>query len=140
MPVPAAVPRPVRVGAAIVAIVVIAFAAQAYGPWWWALPAVVLFPVVWWALVYLPEHAHGLSKIAFAANPGHHRVTLSTPGADRKRVILVVVCTLGVGLGEADRLLRKMPADLVSGVSAEAAFAFAARLEAAGAAVTVSAA
>lgn len=119
---------------------VIAFAARAYGPWWWALPAVVALPIVWWALVYLPEHAHGLSAIPFAAHPGRHRVTLRTPGSDRKRVIYVVVCTLGVGLGEADRLLGKMPADLVSGVSAEAAFAFAARLEDAGAGVTVSAA
>jgi ribosomal protein L7/L12 len=139
VPLPARVPRPIRIGAAIIAVVVIAFAAHAYGPWWSALPTVVLLPVVWWALVQLPEHAHGLSAIPFAAHPGQHRVTVRTPGADRKEVVYVVVCSLGVGLGEADRLLRKMPADLVSGISAEVAHAFAARLEAAGAGVTVTA-
>jgi ribosomal protein L7/L12 len=128
--------KAVRVGAAIVAIVVIVFAATAYGHWWLQLPAVVAVPVAWWAIVHLPEQGHGLSAIRFG--PGEHRVTMRAPGADRGRVVYVVVCSLGVGLGEADRLMRTMPAELVRGVSADTAQLFAARLEAAGAGVSVS--
>jgi ribosomal protein L7/L12 len=98
---------------------------------------VIVTPFVWWAIVHLPERSYGLSAIPFARHPGQHRVTLCAPGADRAGVVYVVVCSLGVGLGEAQRLLSRMPAVLVKGVSAEAAYAFASRLEAAGAGVTV---
>jgi ribosomal protein L7/L12 len=124
-------------GAAMAVIAVIAFASAAYGNFWFELPAVIVIPFVWWAIVHMPERSHGLTAIPFARHPGRHQVTLSAPGADRTGVIYVVVCSLNVGLGEAQRLLSRMPAVLVTGVSAEAAHAFAARLEAAGAGVTV---
>ena len=124
-------------GAAIVIIAVIAFFSAAYGRFWLELPAVILTPVVWWAFVHMPERSYGLSAIPFGRFPGQHRVTMSAPGADRAGVVYVVVCSLNVGLGEAQRLLSRMPAVLVKGVSAEAAYAFASRLEAAGAGVTV---
>lgn len=123
--------------AAIVVIAVIAYASAAYAPFWVLLPAVIVTPFVWWAIVYLPERSYGLAAIPFSRHPGRHRVTLCAPGADRAGVIYVVVCSLNVGLGEAQRLLSRMPAVLVMGVSAETAFAFASRLEAAGAGVTV---
>ena len=135
--VPVRLPKAIRVGAAIVLVAVIAFASAAYGRFWLELPAVILTPILWWAVVHLPERSYGLSAIPFAHNPGQHRVTMCAPGADRAGVIYVVVCSLNVGLGEAQRLLSRMPAVLVRGVSAEAAFAFASRLEAAGAGVTV---
>ncbi len=137
MPIAELVPRPIRIGAAIVVIAAVAYASSRTGTWWLELPAVVLIPIVWWLMVVFPHQVHGPDRIPFAEFPGRHRVTLCTPGRHHVRVVNVVRCTLGIGLGDADRLTRRYPTDLVTGVAADKAYEFASRLEAVGAAVTV---
>jgi len=51
----ALVPRAVRIMAAIAAIVLIEYAIVAYGPFWAQAVAVLLIPIVWWAIVHLPD-------------------------------------------------------------------------------------
>ncbi len=127
--------RLVRLAAAVALTAGILYGCVVIDTGWFLLAAVIGVPVVWFLLAYLPGRAHSWRRIPFAG--GRHRVTLRTPGSDPNRVRYVVVCALGVGVGDADRLISSVPAVLVADVSADTAAEFAARLEAAGAGVTV---